>query len=198
MSSIRNYFFIGIAVLVGLNFLVNLPSYLFYGSKYSSPSALAEVDLREPDILKKAISQGYNAGGFFALVTYVSGRHNGVDFAAKHGSPIYSPISGKVVALGNQDDYCYRRNYGKFMVIENSEDGAALLFAHLSKIKADVGDEVSPGDNLALVGSTGKATAPHLHFTVFAPDTFEMIRRKDCGPNPAGDDINPLKYLRAL
>ena len=184
MTTIRNCFFIGLAVLVGLNFLVNLPSYLFYGSKRSSSAALAAIDLRDIATVKKAISQGYNAGGLFALVTYVSGRHNGVDFAAHHGAPIYSPVAGKVLALGNQDDYCYKRNYGKFMVVENAGDGAALLFAHLSKIKADVGDEISKGDIVALVGATGRATAPHLHFTVFREGTFELGRRekkRKCG-----------------
>lgn len=192
------YLIAAFMVLVGINFLINLPTYLLYGSKRSSPSALNEIDLRNIASIKKGISQGYNSRGLYAALIYANGRHNGVDIAAKYGAPIYSPISGKVMALGNQDDFCYKRNYGKFMVIENSDDGTATLFAHLSKIKFDERENVAEGDVLALVGSTGKATAPHLHLAVFKKGTFGLGQRKDCGPNPQGADINPLKYLQSL
>ena len=149
MSRIRFYLFLGFLGLVGVHWLFNLPRYIFFGSKISPANALSEIDLTNIGLIKKAISQGYESGGIFAIITYVGKRHNGVDVAARHGAPIHSPISGRVVAIGNQDNFCYKKNYGKFVVVENSEDGAALLFAHLSKIKFDDGDIVKNGDILA-------------------------------------------------
>lgn len=194
MTSARKYFLIGLAVFVGLRWLVNLPSYLFYG--WRSPrtaDTLAEVDLRNINEIKSYISQGYGSN-IFALARYVGGYHNGIDIAARNGAPVISPSPGKVLALGDQDKFCPKRNYGRFAVI-GAESGEALLFAHLSKVKVGIGDAVREGDVIGNVGQTGRATAPHLHFTVFRKGTFEMGKRKDCGPNPKGENVNPLKYL---
>lgn len=198
MSRAPFYLFIGFFVLIGVHWLFNLPRYILFGSKTSPANALSEIDLRNIGLIKKAISQEYKSGGIFALITYVGGRHNGADIAAKYGAPIHSPVLGKVVATGNQDNFCYKKNYGKFMVIENSEDGAALLFAHLSKTKFNEGDIVENGDVVAITGSTGRATAPHLHLTVFKRGTFKMVKKSGCGLNPTGRDVNPLKYLEIL
>ncbi|MDP2669157.1 MAG: M23 family metallopeptidase [bacterium] len=201
MAKIAFYLFAGFFVLVGAHWLfVGMPRYLLFGfgSRTSSASALAEVDLRDASSIKASVSQGYGSRSLFAALTYVGGRHNGTDFSAKYGAPVYSPISGKVLAIGNQDKYCYKKNYGKFMVIENEDDGYAILLAHLSKINFDVGEKVIAGDIVAEVGATGLATAPHLHLTVFKKDTFEMVQKSGCGLNPAGKDADPIKYLESL
>lgn len=197
MTSIRTYFFVGLAIFVGLHWLANLPSYLFYGWRsLRTAGALAEVDLQNVAEIKKYVSQGYGSN-LFALFRYINGYHNGIDIVAKHGAPVLSPASGKVLASGDQDRFCPRKNYGKFVVIE-TKNGEALLFAHLSKIRVDVHDEIGESEIIGSVGQTGQATAPHLHFTVFRKETFGLGRRKDCGPNPQGDDMNPMGYLKSL
>jgi murein DD-endopeptidase MepM/ murein hydrolase activator NlpD len=102
--------------------------------------------------------------------------------------------SGTVVATGDQDKYCYRGAYGRFIVIQHA-NGLTTLYAHLSKIAVSKGDTVSRGQTIGYVGSTGYATGPHLHFTVFSSPTFSMGGSKTCGPMPHGGDLNPLNYL---
>lgn len=198
MRRVRFYFFIGFLILVGGNTLLSMPRYLFSGSMVSPASALDEINLKDVAAIKKSISQGYNSGGLFAVVTYVGGRHNGIDISAKYGAPIYSPVSGEVVVIGNQDNFCFRKNYGKFIAIKNNRDGKTLLFAHLSKIKVDEGDGVGEGEIVAENGSSGKATAPHLHITIFEKRTFQMIKKNGCDMNPTGKDVNPIRYLESL
>ena len=201
MTKASFYLFAGFLVLVGIHWLfIGMPRYIFFGfgSRTGSLNSLAEVDLRKVDSIKAAVSQGYRSQSFFAALTYVGGRHNGTDFSAKHGAPVYSPVSGEVAAIGNQDKYCYKKNYGKFLVVENSDDGYAILLAHLSKIMFDAGEKISAGDIVAEVGSTGLATAPHLHVSVFKDGTFRMTQKSGCGLNPTGRDTNPMKYLESL
>ncbi|MEK7566353.1 MAG: M23 family metallopeptidase, partial [Patescibacteria group bacterium] len=95
---------------------------------------------------------------------------------------------------GNQDKYCYRGAYGKFVVVEH-ENNLTTLYAHFSLITATQGKEVRRGDLIGYVGRTGYATGPHLHFTVFASQTFRMGPSLMCGPMPFGGDINPTNYL---
>ena len=193
MTTIRNYLLVAFGILIVLSFLDKLPYILFSGFGDKSIGQLKEVDLRDFNEIKKHVSQGYGSNAF-ALFAYIGGSHNGIDISVESGAPIHSPASGEIVATGNQDDFCYKRNYGKFLVLKTS-DNYALLFAHLSKIKAGIGDKIEEGGIIGNVGVTGLATASHLHFTVFKKDSFLMGRRKDCGPNPEGQTMNPLGYL---
>lgn len=198
MKRLRFYFLIGLAALVGVHWLVNLPHYLLYGiSTRKSAAALSEVDLRDTPQIKNFITQGYGST-LFAWIGYADRHHNGIDIAAKEGAPVYSPAPGKILALGNQDRFCNRKNYGKFVVLRNSGDGYALLFAHLSKVKVGNGDEIDEGEVLGHAGQTGRTTGSHLHFAVFKEGTFAMNDKKGCGLNPEGDDVDPVKYLRSL
>jgi len=140
-----------------------------------------------------AISQGYGATEF-AKYGYKGKWHNGVDFAAVLGTPIFAAEKGKVVAIGNQDNYCYRGAYGKFIVIEH-ENNLTTLYGHLSLQVVKQGDTIERGQLIGYVGRTGYATGAHLHFTVYAGQTFYMGSSKTCGPMPYGGDLNPLDYL---
>ncbi len=102
--------------------------------------------------------------------------HSGVDFGADSGADINSVLSGTVV----RSDYA--SDYGHYVVIDHG-DGLCTLYAHCSKRLVEVGDKVEQGDTIALVGSTGASTGPHLHFEVrvnnerinplnLLPDTF--------------------------
>ncbi len=121
-------------------------------------------------------------------------HHNGLDFGKYLGAEILAAEGGIVVAVGNQDKYCYRGAYGKFIVIKHT-NGLTTLYGHLSGQIVQTGQEVTRGQAIGYMGSTGRSTGPHLHFTVFASSTFLMKQSRSCGPMPAGGDLNPAQYL---
>ena len=86
--------------------------------------------------------------------------HKGIDIGADYGENICAALSGTVEkAVKNDVDY------GNFVVLRHS-DGLQTMYAHCSKLKVSVGDDVQKGDVIGLVGSTGKSTGPHLHFEI--------------------------------
>ncbi len=104
----------------------------------------------------------------FGLRRFFNGEernpHSGLDFAAKAGTPIKTPAAGKVILTGN---YFFNGN----TVFVDHGQGLISMFCHLSKIDVTVGDELARGDVLGKVGSTGRATGPHLHWNVSLNDT---------------------------
>lgn len=82
--------------------------------------------------------------------------HYGTDLAADTGTPITAFADGTIVAQGDSD------SFGKYVMIDHP-DGYRTLYAHCSKLCMSCGS-VKKGDTIALVGSTGAATGPHLHF----------------------------------
>jgi murein DD-endopeptidase MepM/ murein hydrolase activator NlpD len=139
------------------------------------------------------ITQGYGATEF-AKNGYQGHWHNGIDVGAPIGTAILAAEGGEVVAVGNQDSYCYRGAYGKFVVIKHANN-LVTLYAHLSLQIVKKGDVINRGQVIGYSGKTGYATGPHLHFTVFAAPTFYMGPSKVCGQMPYGGDLNPMGYL---
>lgn len=89
----------------------------------------------------------------------VRGRHLGVDFASPAGAPIHAPAPGRVVLA---DDLYYT---GQTVVIDHGQ-GVHSILAHLSRITASEHARVKAGDVVGVVGSTGRASGPHLHWSV--------------------------------
>ena len=139
------------------------------------------------------LTQDYGSTSF-AKYGYRGKWHNGVDYGAPIGTPVLAAESGKIIASDNQDKYCYRGAYGKYIAIEH-ENNLTTLYAHLSLQTAKVGDVIQKGQVIGYVGKTGYATGHHLHFTVYSSITFSLKPSKSCGPMPSGGDINPLNYL---
>lgn len=83
--------------------------------------------------------------------------HQGIDIASPNGTKIYAAASGKVSFSG------YRSGYG-YSIIINHQDGLQTLYGHTSKIYVSSGQAIKKGELIALVGSTGSSTGPHLHF----------------------------------
>ena len=100
---------------------------------------------------------------------YVTGTHNGVDFAANVGTPAKAMASGVVIGEGNSDLACKGASYGNWIFIKY-DNGLSAVFGHLSLIKAPVGERVTTGDIVAYTGKTGYATGPHLHVSVWPSD----------------------------
>ena len=99
--------------------------------------------------------------------------HYGVDFSAPKGTPIYATGDGRVAKTKRS-----RRGFGNHIVIDHGY-GYESLYAHMTKYTVRKGQKVKRGDVIGYVGSTGKSTAPHLHYEV----------HKD------GKKINPAYYF---
>ena len=98
--------------------------------------------------------------------------HTGLDIAATTGTPI------KVVADGTITFAAYRGSYGYLVKVDHG-NGVETWYGHTSKMLVKEGQAVKAGDTIALVGSTGNSTGPHLHFEV----------------RINGEHVNPQKYL---
>ena len=141
------------------------------------------------------ITQGYGATSFAQKGGYRGKWHNGVDIGVPVGTPIVAAEKGVVLAVGNQDAYCPRGAYGKFIAIRH-DNNLVTLYGHLSLQVAKEGQEVNRGDLIGYTGMTGYTTGPHLHFGVYDGQTFKIAPSKFCGPKmPFGGDLNPKNYL---
>ena len=98
--------------------------------------------------------------------------HNGVDMAAPSGSPILAAYDGEVVAAD------YSASMGNYIMI-NHGDGIITIYMHASSLSVSKGQTVVRGEEIGKVGSTGRSTGPHLHFSV----------RKD------GNYVSPWSYI---
>ncbi len=85
--------------------------------------------------------------------------HNGVDMAAPSGSPVLAAYDGDVVAAD------YNGSMGNYIMLDHG-DGLYTIYMHASALYVSKGAHVARGDKIAAVGSTGRSTGPHLHFSV--------------------------------
>lgn len=85
--------------------------------------------------------------------------HSGLDISNKAKTPIVSPADGIVSEVGSQ------QGYGKVLYISHGY-GFKTMYAHLDKTLVKAGQRIKRGDEIALVGSTGRTTGPHLHYEV--------------------------------
>ena len=86
--------------------------------------------------------------------------HLALDLRGSVGTPIVAPLKGKVVLIGN---YFYT---GLTLILDHGH-GLFSSYAHMSEIKAKLGDLVEQSNEIGLVGATGRVTGPHLHWTVY-------------------------------
>ena len=100
--------------------------------------------------------------------------HNGVDMAAPGGSPILAAYDGKVVAAD------YNSTMGNYIMIDHG-DNLYTIYMHASALYVSKGTEVSKGDKIAAVGTTGRSTGNHLHFSVRLNGSY----------------VNPWSYLKS-
>jgi len=89
--------------------------------------------------------------------------HSGLDFAVPAGTPIKTPANGKVILVGN---YFFNGN----TVFVDHGQGFISMFCHMSKIDVKVGQQLVRGAIVGKVGSTGRATGPHMHWNISLND----------------------------
>lgn len=103
-------------------------------------------------------------------------HHRGLDVAAPHGTEVYAPAAG-VVELA-KTTYRGGRGYGRVVILDHGH-GLKTLYGHLYKVHVKTGQYVQRWEVLGLVGATGRATGPHLHYEVWvdgkARDPVEFI-----------------------
>ena len=100
--------------------------------------------------------------------------HNGVDFAASLGTPLYATADGVVTHAG------WQSGYGRLVKIQH-EFGIETRYAHLSRLQVKVGQKVSRGDRIGDMGASGRVTGVHLHYEV----------------RVGGKAVNPMIYIKA-
>lgn len=93
----------------------------------------------------------------------ISANHAGIDIGADIGTEIIASMEGDVELASSEGEY------GNHLVIK--KDQITTLYAHCSKLLVNQGDHVTQGQKIAEVGSTGKATGPHLHFEIKKNDS---------------------------
>jgi len=127
--------------------------------------------LETREAVVQAIPRGRPLGPGVGFISSVYGRredpvkgggefHNGVDFAAPNGTPIYASAPGVVAEAGYSEN-----SFGNYVRL-NHENGFSTFYAHCSALKVKKGDKVKRGDLIGFVGSTGKSTGYHLHYEV--------------------------------
>ena len=123
----------------------------------------------------KPVSGGRLSSGFGRRNTGIRGastNHKGVDWAVPKGTAVFASSGGTVARAGWGSGYGY-------VIYINHPDGRQTRYGHLSKILVKVGQTVKQGERIALSGSTGITSGPHLHFEI-------LIN---------GVQKNPLNYL---
>jgi murein DD-endopeptidase MepM/ murein hydrolase activator NlpD len=100
--------------------------------------------------------------------------HNGVDFAAGNGTPLYSTADGVVTHAG------WASGYGRLVKLQH-EFGVETRYAHMSKMRVKVGQRVSRGDHIGDMGASGRVTGVHLHYEV----------------RIGGKAVNPMIFIKA-
>jgi murein DD-endopeptidase MepM/ murein hydrolase activator NlpD len=124
----------------------------------------------------RPVSSGWISSYFGKRTDPFTGKpanHTGVDFAGKMGQEIAAVADGVVTWSGDR--------YGYGVMIEiNHGNGYSTRYAHNSENLVNVGDEVKKGQSVALMGETGRATGPNLH--------FEVLKN--------GHRVNPVNFIR--
>ncbi len=123
--------------------------------------------------------------------------HEGLDFAAPQGTPIYATADGTITTAGSTGN-----GYGNHVII-NHGYGYETLYGHMVRVKVKNGETVKRGQVIGWVGSTGKSTGPHLHYEVhkngtkidpiyffyndLSPEQFDLILKKAAASNQSFD-----------
>lgn len=137
---------------------------------------IVERGTKIPPTYIKPVSGGRLSSGFGGRKAPTKGAtsyHKGVDWAVPKGTPVYASSGGVVAKAGWGGGYGY-------VIYINHADGRQTRYAHLSKIQVKVGQAVRQSEQIALSGSTGVSTGPHVHFEI-------LIN---------GSQVNPLKYIQ--
>ena len=137
--------------------------------------------ISQKDMKQMASGYGYRRDPVYGISKF----HEGLDFAANTGTPVYATGNGTVTVAK------WNSGYGNCIDISHGFNYVSR-YAHLSKMNVKPGQTVKRGDKIGEVGNTGKSTGPHLHYEV---------RFKDVPQNPINYyfyDITPDQYIKLI
>ncbi len=120
-------------------------------------------------------TRGWLSSGFGYRTSPFTGQrefHKGIDISTRMKAPIVAPANGIVTRIA------WDHGYGRILTVAHGH-GVVTRYAHLSKVLVKKGQYVKRGETIALVGSTGRSTGPHLHYEVLLN----------------GMPVNPLRYI---
>lgn len=120
----------------------------------------AAIPAIQPIANKQLIALASGFGLRIHPVYKVKKMHNGIDFAAEIGTPVYATADGKVVTVDVKFS-----GYGKMVEIDHGF-GYRTRYAHMHEFNVRAGQNIKRGDLIGYVGNTGLSTAPHLHYEV--------------------------------
>jgi murein DD-endopeptidase MepM/ murein hydrolase activator NlpD len=166
------------------------------------------------------VTQPFGDTSFSRAGGYNGKGHNGVDLKASQGTPVKSMLSGVVQGMGNTDEMNSQLrqagksvcgSYGRWMLIRH-DNGLSSLYAHLSAIIVQPGQNVSTGEIIGYSGGqpgvngSGYSTGPHLHVGLFASQGVQITKFStsiNCKHTsvPIADPkayLNPLSYLPTI
>lgn len=137
------------------------------------------------------IEQGPQGHTSHAAIYAEAGHPEAVDISNTSGTTIYATFPGKVKKIYSCMKYgTCALSYGNYIEIADTDNKFTVLYGHLLQVKVLEGNTVQPGDQIALMGTTGRSTGPHLHWEFrgigLAPPTIPEII------NPANCDNPPL------
>ncbi|WP_169741262.1 M23 family metallopeptidase [Andreprevotia chitinilytica] len=135
-------------------------------SAYYDQFTLSETALFRPDSLQlpthAPLTSGLQSSSFGWRIDPFTGHqtfHEGIDFSGEVGTPVHAAAAGTVVYAA------FHPQYGNMVEIDHG-NGLTSRYAHSSKLLVSEGDVIKVGQPVALLGSTGRSTGPHLHFEI--------------------------------
>lgn len=127
----------------------------FSGAGPSEAAAGGNTSENENAAIMPRVTSGFGFRRMFGVTRH----HDGIDIAAKHGTPIRAHQDGMVTFSG------WQGGYGQCVIIDHG-NGRETLYAHASRLDVREGDYVYAGEEIARVGATGRAYGDHLHFEI--------------------------------
>lgn len=168
---------------------------------YSYPHAEARAPVAVKSVSQRSVAVDkppFTAKGYLAWPVAIGhiassfgprngGFHDGIDFAAPTGTPVFASNAGQVVYADNE-----LSGYGNLVIIRGN-DRLTTVYGHNDRILVHEGQRVEKGQEIATVGSTGHSSGPHVHFEVRAQDSKGRFVAVDPWPllTQARDSIHP-------
>jgi murein DD-endopeptidase MepM/ murein hydrolase activator NlpD len=140
------------------------PGRPFTGNPVGEARSLRSSNYTPMDVPNSPPVRGYITRSFYTAQAPRLTAHHGVDIAAKEGTPVLAAGDGLVLFA----DWTYR--YGNLVLISH-RSGFVSFYGHNETMFVRAGERVKQGEPVALVGSSGQSTAPHLHFEIWADGT---------------------------
>ena len=150
--------------------------------KYAAKDSVAKYYYSDGIMLEKIISPLAPIKNYIQITSTIGDRapkHEGIDFKANVGTPVYSTVNGTVSRVN------WKTRYNGYCIeIEAKGSPYVFKYLHLSEVNVEPGQKVTAGQQIAASGNTGKSTAPHLHYQINVGDK--------------GKVVDPMKYHKTI